>query len=98
MKPIPDLMKLALLAILAVAVEARAACNLIPSATQTFRSTLGATNKPYAAPGDFVEVGVRPTLCDTASPGLLPQAADHDVTIVFTQPGSGNRRVVFLTA
>jgi Tol biopolymer transport system component len=75
-----------------------AACNLIPSAVQSFRSTLGATNKPYAAPGDFVEVSVRPSGCDAASPGLQPAAADHVVSLIFTPPLGGPRRVVFLTA
>jgi Tol biopolymer transport system component len=77
---------------------AGAACNLIPSAIQTFRSTLGSTNKPFAAPGDFVEVGVRPAVCDVASPGLQPAATDHDVTVVFTPHNKGQRRVVVLTA
>ena len=76
----------------------RAACNLIPSATQAFRGTLGATNKPFAAPGDFVEVSVRPGRCDAASPGLGALPADQDVTVVFTPPLNGPRRVAFLTA
>src|SRR5262245_20402133 len=76
----------------------RAACNLIPSASQTFRSTLGATNKPFAAPGDFVEVSVRPARCDVASAGFGAAASDHVVTVVFTPPLGGARRVAFLTA
>src|SRR5215471_18220165 len=78
--------------------RADAACNLIPSATETFRSTLGATNKPFAAPGDFVEVSVRPGRCDVTSPGLGLQASDHIVTVVFTPPSRGPVRVAFLTA
>src|SRR6185369_446984 len=77
--------------------RARAACNLIPSASQTFRSALGATNKPFAAPADFVEVSVQPAACDVGSPGLLPNATDHDVTIAFTPPNRGQARVVLLT-
>ncbi|MEO6029716.1 MAG: hypothetical protein ABIR79_22845, partial [Candidatus Binatia bacterium] len=77
---------------------ADAACNLIPSAVQSFRGTLGFSNKPYAAPGDFVEIGVRPAACDGTSPGLLPSATAHDVTVVFTPPGHGPHRVVVLTA
>lgn len=87
-----------LLAILLVPAAAHGACNLIPSATQTFRGSLGATNKPYAAPGDFVEVAVQTDGCDGASPGLQAPATNYDVTIVFTPPGKGQRRVVFLTA
>lgn len=78
--------------------RAHAACNLIPSATQTFRSSLGSTNKPYAAPGDFVEVGVNPPGCDVSSTGLLASGTQHDVTLVFTPPNGGQRRVVLLTA
>src|SRR5690242_8732552 len=81
--------------ILAAPHEAGAACNLIPSASQRFRSDLGATNRPFAAPGDFVEVGVQPGRCDTASPGFSPTAGDHVVTLIFTPPG-GQARVVFL--
>jgi hypothetical protein len=38
--------------VIAAASPTQAACNLIPSATQNFRSALGSLNKPYAAPGD----------------------------------------------
>ena len=86
------------------------ACNLIPSAGQVFRSTLGSTNKPFAAPGDYVEIAVDPARCDTTSPGLpaceaVPPAppptecsTDHIVTVVFTPPNDGTKRVAFLTA
>src|SRR5262245_1763886 len=77
---------------------ADAACNLIPSASSSFRSTLGSTNKPYAAPGDYVEVSVRPGGCDVTSPGLGALASDHVVTVVFTPSQNGTRRVAFLIA
>src|SRR5262249_41884459 len=77
--------------------DAHAACNLIPSAAKTFRGALGATNRPFAGPGDFVEVAVDPTRCDAASPGFGADGSDHVVTIVFT-PSGGQARVVFLTA
>jgi Tol biopolymer transport system component len=73
------------------------ACNLIPSATQSFRSSLGATNKPFAAPGDYVEVGVDPAACDVTSPGLGALPDDHIVTVAFTPAQGGTRRVAFLT-
>lgn len=76
---------------------AGAGCNLIPSASLTFRGALGATNRPFAAPGDFVEVGVTPDRCDAASAGLGAVADAHIVTLVFTPPAGGQRRVVFLT-
>src|SRR5882724_1341455 len=77
--------------------EAHAACNLIPSASKTFRGALGATNRPFAAPGDFVEVAVDPSRCDTGSSGFAADGEDHVVTIVF-KPTGGQARVVFLTA
>ena len=61
---------LVLLAPLVLPSRGDGACNVIPGAIQTFRSTLGLANKPYAAPGDFVEVAVRPGECDVRSPGL----------------------------
>lgn len=72
-----------------------AACNLIPGTAKTFNGTLGATNRPFAAPGESLEVRVRP--CDTTSPGLTATAADQVVTVVFTPP-AGSRHAVVLTA
>src|SRR5262245_1322538 len=57
---------------------ARAACNLIPGTEKSFAGTLGATNRPYSAPGERVELRLRG--CD-ASPGFLLQGADHVVTL-----------------
>src|SRR5262245_23389540 len=89
----PRKRRLALAAVLALAMllPARsllAACNLIPSARKTFRSTLGAASRPFAGPGEFVEVAVDPTRCDAASGGLLPTAAEHVVSVVFTPAGA----------
>src|SRR5262245_52512439 len=85
-----------LIAIGFAAGTAQPCCNLIPSATQEFRGTLGVANKPFAAPGDYVEVGV-PGTCGATVP-LEVNAGDHIVTLVFTPPSSGTRRVAFLTA
>lgn len=84
------------LLVIVSAVRSHAGCNLIPSANPTFRSSLGSASKPYAAPGDFVEIGVDPNRCNVASQGLLPTASEHIVTLVFT-PTGGQSRVVFLT-
>ena len=87
--------------LVALVVSPRAAgagCNLIPSASRTYRGALGALNKPYAAPGDFVEVGVEPARCDDArSPGFGSDGGDDVVTVVF-KPAGNPTRVVFLTA
>jgi Tol biopolymer transport system component len=75
--------------------QADAGCNLIPGTAKTFNSTLGATNRPFAAPGERLEVTLR--TCDASSPGLTANATDHVVTVVF-QPPSGPRNAVILTA
>lgn len=77
--------------------EARAACNLIPSASRSFRGTLGDLNRPFAAPGDFVEVGASSLRCAGASPGIAASPQDQVVTVVFEPPGNGPRHVVFVS-
>src|SRR5262245_30064776 len=77
---------------------ADAACNLIPSAAQTYRCTLGTTDRPYASPGEIVELRVRPAVCDGLSTGFsTTDPDDYDVTIVFTPPQGGPRNVVVLS-
>jgi hypothetical protein len=75
---------------------ARAACNLIPGTIKTFNSTLGATNRPFAAPGENVEIRLRP--CDTGSPGLGIDATDHLVTVLFSAPNGVSNAVVLTAA
>src|SRR5262245_25300333 len=65
---------------LAAPPRAHAGCALIPGTEKTFNATLGATNRPFAAPGESIELRLRP--CD-ASPGLSAAAANHVVTVVF---------------
>src|SRR5204862_284223 len=64
---------------------AHAGCNLIPGATKTFAGTLGATNRPFSAPGEPVEINVRG--CD-ASPGLAATGPEHVVSVVI-KPAAG---------
>ncbi|HLY36895.1 MAG TPA: hypothetical protein VKU61_02595, partial [Candidatus Binatia bacterium] len=78
--------------------HAVAACNIIPSVSKTFRSSLGATNRPFAAPGDLVQVSVDPAGCDPDSPGLLGDPLQEAVTIVYTPSGRARRRTVVLAA
>ena len=63
---------------------AGAACNLIPGTAKTFNGTLGAINRPYAGPGERVEIRLRG--CDTGSTGFLPAAGDQVVTLMFAAP------------
>jgi Tol biopolymer transport system component len=68
-------------------------CNLIPGTEKSFNATAGATNRPYAAPGERLELRTRP--CDPAS--LKQKVTDHVVTVLFT-PAAGPRNAVVLTA
>ncbi len=76
---------------------AHAACNLIPQAQPAFRGALGTIDRPFAAPGDYVDVRVRQTLCDVASPGIAGSASQHEVTLLFAPPGEARRAVVLTT-
>jgi hypothetical protein len=81
------------LLLLASARLAEAACNLIPSAEQTFRGTLGTTDRPFASPGEIVEVRAKPGICGP-TPGFT-LADDYVVTVVFTPP-QGPRNVIIM--
>jgi len=86
-----------ILAPLLAASPAHASCNLIPQAQQTFRGARGAADRPYAAPGDFVELSLRPGVCEPAGAAFSATADDHIVTLVFTPPNNGPTRIVFLS-
>lgn len=88
---------LTVLFVFASILDAYAACNLIPSASKTFRGTLGDVNRPFAAPGDFVEVGASSARCAATSPGFSADVDEQIVTVVFKPPGNGARRVAFIT-
>ncbi len=79
-------------------VVATAGCDLIPQAQPIFRGTLGTLDRPFAGPGDFVELHVRPTICDQSSPGLPASVDQLDVTLLFEPPGGPRRAVVLTTA
>lgn len=64
---------------------ADASCNQIPGTANAFRGAVGTVDRPFAGPGDFVEVRLSPT-CDAASPGLSGIAAPV-VTVAFRPPG-----------
>jgi hypothetical protein len=90
-----------LLPIALPAPEAAASCNVIAAATQDFRGALGSANRPFASPGDFVEVRVRPAVCDETSTGFVDldgdgsRSDDHVVTVLFVPPaGLANATVL----
>lgn len=76
--------------------RAGAGCNLIPGASRTFNAVQGATNRPFAAPGESVELRSRP--CDPTDPTrrIVPDPARHVVTVVFQPPTPLPRHVVVL--
>ncbi len=65
--------------------EARAACDVIPSASTQFAGARGTLGTPFAGPGDWVDVRVAP-LCEGAGGGLTGAVGDYAVAIVFTPP------------
>lgn len=82
--------------------DARAMCNVIPAATKDFRAALGSVNRPFAGPGEFVEIRVRPTICDSESTGFVDvdqdgsKTDDHVVTVLFVPPNGGTPNAVVL--
>ncbi len=87
---------LALALLLAGRDDARAGCNLIAQAQPIFRGAVGTLDRPFAGPGDFVELHVRPTVCDGSSPGLGTDPTALVVTLLFT-PTNGPKRAIVLT-
>ncbi len=83
------------LSVFSFASDVHGGCNLIPGTEKTYGGALGATNRPYAAPGERLELQVRP--CDD-SPGFLLSGADHVVTLAFTPLAGGPKRIVALAA
>lgn len=73
---------------------AHAICDVIPGVQGTFRAALGTVDRPFARPGDPVELRLDPT-CDGRSPGFGSTASDHVVTVLF-QPPAGPANAVAL--
>ena len=71
---------------------AHAGCNLIPGTAKTFNATLGATNRPFAAPGERLELRTRP--CDATA----PLAGNQVITVVFQPLNGAPPHAVALTA
>jgi hypothetical protein len=71
---------------------ARAMCNVIPAATKEFRAALGSANRPFAGPGEWVELRVRPPICDGTSTGFVDldgdggASDDYVATVLFVPP------------
>src|SRR5262249_23312620 len=71
-----------------------ACCNVIPPAIQQFRASIASADRPFAGPGDWVELG-SDGCQQTAG---FPDAADQVVVSgFFTPPADGPVTAVILT-
>ncbi len=73
-----------------------ASCNQIPGTVEVFRGAAGSANRPFAGPGDFLELRAG-TACHPAAGGFQAEAAAHVVSVVFT-PQAGRASLVALAA
>ncbi|MCP3984445.1 MAG: hypothetical protein GY723_08645, partial [bacterium] len=76
---------------LLAAEASHAVCNAIPGATGVHRGAVGALNRPFASPGDFVGIGVDPANCerlpgDIPGPGIDSDPTESVVSVLFTPP------------
>jgi Tol biopolymer transport system component len=75
---------------------ASAACNAIPRTSNSFRGTLANVDRPFAIPGETVELAL--AFCHSTSPGFLPRPEEQLVTVVFRPPNAGARNLVVVAA
>ena len=82
----------------AVPSAARAGCNLIPTDPDRFQSVIGATNRPFAGPGETLEIAVVSNGCDARSAGVSSrEAASYVATYVFKPKVGAPAQVVVVT-
>ncbi|MEO2169267.1 MAG: hypothetical protein ABGY42_14345, partial [bacterium] len=74
---------------------AQASCQHFPGVERTYGGALGSANRPWAAPGESLEL--RHRSCDSggAEPALL--GSDNVVTIAYLEPGGTGASLVVLT-
>ncbi len=73
-----------------------ASCNQIPGTVEIFRGASGSANRPFAGPGDFVELRAG-SICHPNAGGFQADASEHVVSFIFTPP-DGPASVVALAA
>jgi hypothetical protein len=81
------------LVLLTTADMASASCNVIPGTARTFRSGAALVDRPFAGPGEWVELGFDST-CHGAASGFTATASDYVVTVMFRPPAAEARAVV----
>lgn len=67
--------------------RADAGCNLIPGVARSFDGARGALDRPFAGPGDFIDVRLRPACAEPVA-GFGGAPGDFVVSVVFTPPGA----------
>jgi cysteine-rich repeat protein len=72
---------------------ARAHCDVIPQVKAPNRGAMGSLDRPYASPGDPLEILLDTAGCDALAPGFSPTDL---VTFVF-EPASGASHAVVVT-
>src|SRR5262245_8905825 len=73
--------------------RAHAVCDVIPGTQGTFRGALGVVDRPFARPGDPVELRLDPA-CHGASAGVSAAASAHVGAGRFRPPAGPPRAVV----
>lgn len=71
---------------------ARAACDAIPHARSSFRGALGSVDRPFAGPGDWLELTLDPKCHGSVQ--FDGDARRHVATFVFVPSNGGPRNVV----
>lgn len=75
---------------------AGAVCNVIPAARSTFRGTKGALDRPFAGPGDWVEIA-HDEACEPAPVAFSPLQDGNVVTVAFRPLSGGTPHVVVVS-
>ncbi len=84
----------ALVAVLLVPSRGDASCNLIPGTRRNFPSHQGAVNRPFAGPGETVELRLRG--CDGDAAGFPEENGDEYVASLVFKPIDGPKRLVLV--
>lgn len=85
---------IALITVCVYATSVGAVCNVIPLASAPFRGSIGALDRPFAAPGEWVELSA--DVCG-ASPGFGEPTTSYFVSVAFTPNRNAPPHVVVMS-
>lgn len=77
------------------AATAHGACAVFPEAVTTFSGSRGIVDRPFAGPGDLVDIAVGAE-CAGSGGGLGSAPADHVIVVGFRPQGGGPRSTLVL--